>query len=277
MGTGRINREMIGYGLERPPVMVDGEACRAFARATGDNRFIGAGALTTAPPLFVVRLWFPLLQSICYHRNLKLNLLRMVHGEQGVIWYRPIHMGEQLRLRAAITDIRDTAAGELLQITGQAYGEDGLKVEGTTGLLVRSRRRKGPRTLKRPPRGTPCLQEVISTSEGQPMAFARASGDTNFIHTSALLAKLVGLPGNIMHGSCVLAMICTALARNRLHGDTNRLRAISGRFARPVLPGEQLTLTGYTLASPTEMAFEVCNPKGQAVFRQGLFAWQGDA
>jgi len=110
--------------------------------------------------------------------------------------------------------------------------------------------------------------------EGQQLKYAAVSGDNNFIHTNNFLARMAGLPRTIMHGACLLAMYCTALTRKAAGKDNRRLKSIGGRFTRPVMPGQSLTLTGYETTDPGALAFDVANSAGKTVFADGMFVFR---
>ncbi len=73
-------------------------------------------------------------------------------------------------------------------------------------------------------------------------SFATVSGDANPIHRSDLLARLVGLPGRIVHGMWTSAAATRAVLELAADGDSSRLREWSIDFVAPVLPGQQVTL-----------------------------------
>ena len=128
--------------------------------------------------------------------------------------------------------------------------------------------------MKEQQSGKKMFQTEIQTYKGQQLKFAQVSGDYNFIHMNRLFARIAGLPDVIMHGACVIAMICSALVENKLKNDLRKLRSISGRFSKPVIPGEKLILTGYTVPDPYTIHFEVFNPAGIAVFKKGIFRFR---
>jgi hypothetical protein len=186
-----------------------------------------------------------------------------------------LHTGEAFSLEAAITDIRDTGAGELLEVTGRCRIDGETAVEGVTGLIVRPKNRSRPR--QQPPdadRPQERFRIEIPTFDGQQRQYARVSGDTNFIHTSELLARAAGLPRTILHGACVLAMACNALCRRLAEGDPLRIESIGCRFSRPALPGRPLTLIGRDGPGPNQAAFALTDETGAAVLKQGRFAWR---
>ncbi|HEX6888530.1 MAG TPA: fatty acid synthase subunit beta domain-containing protein, partial [Candidatus Nanopelagicales bacterium] len=74
-------------------------------------------------------------------------------------------------------------------------------------------------------------------------SFATVSGDPNPIHRSDLLARLVGLPGRIVHGMWTSAAATSAVLDLAADDDPTRLRGWSTSFVAPVLPGQEVTFT----------------------------------
>ena len=275
LGAGPLNRALVGWKTEAKMAPVSAAEAAAFAAATDDPNPAYARPGGPLPPLYIAKLFIPYLKQIWQTPELNLNLLRMVHAEQVVYWRRMLKSGEPFWLEMTITDIRDTGAGELLEITGRCKIDGETAVKGVTGLIVRKKkgRPSGPKGA------APELEEErfrieIPTREGQQREYAKVSGDTNFIHTSELLARAAGLPRTILHGACVLAMACGALSRRLASGDIDRIEHIECRFARPAIPGKPLTLIGTRGPEPNRTGFVVVDDAGAAVLKQGRFAWR---
>ena len=271
-GSVRLNRNMIGFTVETRTPPLNAEAFQAFARATRDRTYLNAENFTVAPPLLLAKLTIPMLKSVCYHPDLKMNPLRMVHAGQTLCRHRTLAAGDRVSLTLCVEAIERTAAGDKLSLSGRAYTGDTLAVEGVTELIVRTRKRA--KRLKIPKEGRKeRFRTDIVTVEGQQIEYAAVSGDRNIIHTHNLAARLAGLPRSIMHGACLLAMYCDALTRATAANDYGRFNSIRGRFRRPVLPGQLLTLVGYDALQAGKIEFDVINPDGQTVFSDGLFAF----
>jgi acyl dehydratase len=76
-----------------------------------------------------------------------------------------------------------------------------------------------------------------------PHRYAGASGDFNPIHIDPEFAKQVGLPGNILHGLYMMAVVAqanTALA----DGDPRALKRLSVQFRGMGTPELELVVTG---------------------------------
>ncbi|MGD8368203.1 MAG: MaoC/PaaZ C-terminal domain-containing protein, partial [Desulfobacterales bacterium] len=202
-----------------------------------------------------------------------MNLLRVVHAQQTIRWHRILASGKPLRLQVILAGVRDTRAGELVEISSRCEADGENAVEGVTGLLVRSKKRRSPGERLPSPPALERLRVDIPTRDGQQFDYAKVSGDWNFIHTSELLARAAGLPRTILHGACVLAMTCRALTEALTDGDVGRICEIGCRFARPVIPGTPLTLVGYQSADRRKVPFEVIDESGNPVIKNGHFSY----
>jgi acyl dehydratase len=76
--------------------------------------------------------------------------------------------------------------------------------------------------------------------DDQTFRYAPASGDPMPIHTDEQVARDAGLPGIIAHGFCVLAFTAWAILEEVAGSDVGRLRRLAVRFAKPVLPGQDI-------------------------------------
>ncbi len=267
----RMNRDLIGYSLEETVGPITSKDVKAYAEATRDTNSEYGNENAIVPPIFGSKLIYPQLKKIMTHGKLKLNLLKMVHGQQEMIWHKPMKVGDTLQIKAFIKDIYDIPIGEMIEITGQGYKDGELLAEATIGFLVKGKRNENAKKFEEVKRHDEAFKLTIETKEGQQLQYAKASGDNNFIHTSTILAKIAGLPRTIMQGICVLAMCNDALMKKTVAGDLQKLGKIFCRFARPVLPGDTLTLVAFKTDNKNVLAFDVYNHKDQQVIKNGLF------
>ena len=109
----------------------------------------------------------------------------------------------------------------------------------------------------------------MKVDQDQPRRYANASGDHNPIHVDNDVAKAAGFPGVILHGLCTMAFAGQAVVEKFLGGDFRRLKELSVRFTKPVLPGDTLTITG-ELGEKNELRLSAVNSQGVPVLTQGL-------
>lgn len=72
--------------------------------------------------------------------------------------------------------------------------------------------------------------------------YAGASGDFNPIHVDDEFAKMVGLPGRILHGLWTMAQV--ARAQTEAAGGPEHLRRLKVQFRGMGVPEQEVTVTG---------------------------------
>jgi acyl dehydratase len=121
--------------------------------------------------------------------------------------------------------------------------------------------------------GTPPVAEVKQhVDDDQTFRYSPASGDPMPIHLDDDFAKQMGLPGIIAHGLCTMAFTSWALLTEVGDSDVSRLTRLAVRFAKPVLPGQDITTSIYRTGSVdgvTTYAFETA-VDGDLVIKDGL-------
>lgn len=76
-----------------------------------------------------------------------------------------------------------------------------------------------------------------------PHRYAGASGDFNPIHIDREFAESVGLPGTILHGLYVMALVART-ATDAAGGDPRSLRRLKVQFRGMSLPEKEIVITG---------------------------------
>jgi len=273
-----INISMKGYTIHKKLNPVTAEEIKLYAAATGDSNPIFQSSIPPAPPFFVSRLIWDPIKEIISHNDLKLNFFKMVHCSQSVSWAKPIMAGDQLNLEMIIKDIIKVSSGEILELSGRVFDNNGdIAAEAVTGLMIRNLGKKDKsfsKTKKSIPDDKNILFELLlKTWKGQNLQYADISGDRSFTHTNNFLARLSGLPGTIMHGICVMSMACSALSNKIIDGDYNRLKQMNTRFSSWAVPGETLTLKAFA-SKNDQIKFSIFNPKGIQVQSMGTLSYK---
>ncbi|WP_025736699.1 MaoC/PaaZ C-terminal domain-containing protein [Mycobacterium genavense] len=174
---------------------------------------------------------------------------RVVHGEQDFHFHRPIKPGDKLVSRAKMIGYQGLDNGTRAAIMLDCRTEDGelvneqyvttfirgYNVGRTVGALSpdhkfdEALRDRDPIAIVR--------QHV---DNDQTFRYSLASGDPMPIHLDEEVAIAAGLPGIIAHGLCTMAFTSWALLTQVGHSDVNRLKRFAVRFAKMVLPGDDL-------------------------------------
>ena len=172
-----------------------------------------------------------------------------VHGEQAIVWHRPIppegeitgegHVvaiydkGDKGAVCVTETALRDNATGELLatvRVTSfaRADGHCGAPGEGA------------PAPHKVPDRA-PDLSLTYPTRPDLALVY-RLSGDMNPLHIDPDAAKRAGFDRPILHGLCTYGIGCRAVVEAFTGWSPEQLASLAARFSAPVFPGDTLVV-----------------------------------
>jgi acyl dehydratase len=81
---------------------------------------------------------------------------------------------------------------------------------------------------------------TVAVSSPARAALHRLSGDRNPVHIDPGFSQRAGFDAPILHGLCTFGMVGLDVVAQICPTAPGRLREIAGRFASPVLPGEDL-------------------------------------
>jgi len=142
-----LNQALKGKEYPALTMQVDRDAVDRFAAAIGedDPAFRSAEAAVAAgfpeqlaPPTFVTRMQIPASAQIAADPELGLDYTRVVHGEQGYEWVRPVHVGDVLTATPRIADIYGKGSLEFLVVESDIRDAGGdIVVRARTTLLSR--------------------------------------------------------------------------------------------------------------------------------------------
>jgi MaoC like domain/N-terminal half of MaoC dehydratase len=209
-------------------------------------------------------------------------LMTQVHYSEYLQFHTYLRPGMRLSLQGTIAAILPHRAGTQVVICFEALDHTGEKIfTEYIGGLLRGVACDGPgvgqENLPVFPQQTekqsgPHWIETISLSTLAPYIYD-ACADIYFpIHTSPRFAHQVGLPGVIVQGTQVMARALSILLQHQAGGDPRRLCILSCRFARMVIPGENLQLRVWMeqASSPnTHLFFDVQKADGEFAIRAG--------
>lgn len=224
--------------------LVDRDLFAAYAAATNDDNPAYLGHDAVAPPMYHVRAFHPLLMKMATDPALELDLLRLVHGEHDMHFHRPLRHGDVLQVRGQLASLDEKSSGRVATYRLFGFVNGSLALEGGTTFFIRGTRKSGSSSKKPAPEAlsAPDLTVAQPVDTDQADRYAAASGDDNPIHVSDSTAKSAGLPGVILHGLCTMALAQRDIIDELADRDPTRLKRLGVRFAKPVFPGETLTL-----------------------------------
>jgi len=207
----------------------------------------------------------------------------LVHAEQAFELHRTLPVAGTVRTTATVTGIYDKGSGALITTENEAVDDATGEPLVTTrsGIFVRGEGgfggpRGGGESWALPDRA-PDHQVVLETRPEQALLY-RLSGDRNPLHVDPKFAARGGFSRPILHGLCTYGITGRALLHALCDGDPARFRSMSGRFSRPVLPGEPLTVSMWLEGGEGATAlFQTTREDGTVVIDRGrVQVRQGD-
>jgi acyl dehydratase len=190
----------------------------------------------------------------------------LVHAEQSFELHRPLPVEGTVRTVSTITGMYDKGSGALVTIENQAVdAETGEPmVTARSGTFIRGEGgfggdRGSSEPWERPDR--PADHEITLQTRPEQALIYRLSGDRNPLHADPKFAARGGFARPILHGLCTYGVTGRALLHGLCGSDPARFAAMSGRFTRPVLPGDALTVSMWITQSAAD------NGSGRALFQ----------
>jgi acyl dehydratase len=199
----------------------------------------------------------------------------LVHAEQSFELHRPLPVEGTVRTTATVTGIYDKGSGALIATENAAVdaATGAPLVTSRSGTFVRGEGGfGGDRGGSEPwalPEREPDYQIVEQTRPEQALLY-RLSGDRNPLHVDPRFAARGGFARPILHGLCTYGFTGRALLHALCDGDATQFRSMSGRFSRPVLPGDRLMISIWLERSGGDSAlFRTALEDGTVVIDRG--------
>ncbi|WP_353505986.1 MaoC family dehydratase [Variovorax arabinosiphilus] len=183
-----------------------------------------------------------------------IDFAQIVHGEEQVVWHRPLPAAGAVRTRHRVTRIVDKGPGRGATITYDKalHDADSDALLATVTHTTFARGNGGFATADVPgdaappppvpvPTGEPEAIVDIPTLPQQALLY-RLCGDRNPLHSDPPTARAAGFDRPILHGLCTWGIAAHALLAQCAGSDPTRLRSLYARFSAPVFPGETLRL-----------------------------------
>ncbi|NKS64168.1 dehydratase [Rhodococcus hoagii] len=250
MTTPTVEFDTSGIGVWTDPERfeVTAERIAEYAAATNDpiERHLRG---EIAPPVFAVVPAFTSMAPAALSVAPVELLMKLVHGEQDFHFHRPIRPGDTLVVRAKPVGFSGKENGSTVVVYVETRTEGGELVNEQWMTAFFRKVDAGPGTGASAPthrfdealRATdPAAVVTAHIDEDQTFRYSPASGDPMPIHLDDEIARMSGLPGIINHGLCTMAFTSWAALTEFADGDVERLKRLAVRFAKPVLPGQDI-------------------------------------
>ncbi|MGW6620587.1 MaoC/PaaZ C-terminal domain-containing protein [Nocardia sp. NPDC055002] len=248
----------LGEWTDEERFSVTAERIAEYAAATNDPVPAHRSG-QIAPPVFAVVPVFTSMAPAALSVAPVELLMKLVHGEQDFLFHRPIRAGDELAVRAKPIGYVGRPNGSTVVIYAETRDAAGELVNEQWMTAFFRKVDAGPgegelapthRITDKDRAGDPAASVTAHIDDDQTFRYSPASGDPMPIHLDDEIARMAGLPGIINHGLCTMAFTSWAALTELAGGDTARLRRLAVRFAKPVLPGQDITTTFW----PTESA-----------------------
>ena len=202
------------------------------------------------------------------------DLAMLVHGEQSITLHREIPAEGTLRGGGRIAAVYDKGSSAVVVLESDTVlAETGEPLFTTRmSMFIRGeggwggdRGPSGPRNVA--PERAADHRVSYRTSVDQALLY-RLNGDRNPLHSDPGFAAMAGFDRPILHGLCTYGFTGRALLHTLCDSDPARFRSMEGRFASPVMPGEELTIEMW-VEGDGEALFQTLGEDGRVVLTAG--------
>jgi acyl dehydratase len=172
----------------------------------------------------------------------------LVHAEQAFTLHRPLPTTGTSRSVSRVAGIYDKGSAALIVTESTAVDADtGEPLVTTRGsIFIRGEGGfggdRGPGQDWEMPSGAPDEQVTYQTRPDQALLY-RLTGDRNPLHSDPKFAARGGFARPILHGMCTYGYTGRALLHAVCDSEPARFGSMEGRFTRPVIPGDELTIS----------------------------------
>jgi acyl dehydratase len=104
---------------------------------------------------------------------------------------------------------------------------------------------------------------VYPTRTDQALLY-RLSGDRNPLHSDPKFAAMAGFDRPILHGLCSFGFTGRGLLHTLCASEPDRFVSMSARFSKPVMPGDELTVSIWELGDGNAY-FNTATPAGVVI------------
>jgi acyl dehydratase len=206
-------------------------------------------------------------------KAVELQLMRLLHGEQGIELFRPLPATAELSMESSITEIWDKGKAAVVGVTADFSDADGLVFRTHATLFYLGGGgfggEPGPSTKdkNRPPPREPDFVIDYATTEEQG-AIYRLSGDRVPLHIDPEFAGKAGYARPFMHGLCTYGFVGRAVLHALCGSEPANFVSMQGRFSERV-EFEDHIVTKIWKTEPGEAIIQAETQNGDVALSQG--------
>jgi hypothetical protein len=145
-----LDPNIIGRIYKGTTEIVDPKTTMAYAKATNETNpyyYESDENKLKIPVLFPVTMVVAPLKEMVTDDTLNLDISRMVHGEQEVLYFRPLRPWDKIKTNVELESIDVKESGDILWAKVSGRAEDELVFEMRAGMFFR-KQRKGSKPVK---------------------------------------------------------------------------------------------------------------------------------
>jgi len=179
-----------------------------------------------------------------------IDLTAVLHGEQAFKLHKPLPPAGTTRTVPTVAAIYDKGKAAVAVV-------ESASVDAATGELLATVRNatfirgaggfggdRGPAAEWPAPEREPDFSRSVPIPHDQALLY-RLTGDSNPLHSDPAFARRAGFDRPILHGMCTYGYTARILLHEACASQVECFRAMSGRFASPVYPGDTVTVEGW--------------------------------
>ena len=201
------------------------------------------------------------------------NPAMTLHGAQKIELFDEIPPDGEVESTGKIAAIWDKGKGASVELVSESLNlaTGKLLFRTTMTLFLRGEGNfggeRGPAVDFELPERKPDHELTYETRIDQALTY-RLSGDRNPLHSDPTFAKMGGFERPILHGLCTYGFTGRALLHTLCGGDPSRFKSMEGRFSKPVMPGDALTVKMWVDGESCQ--FQTLRQDGDVVFDHGI-------
>ena len=210
-----------------------------------------------------------------------INYLKVLHGEQGIIFDRPLKPEATIRGEYEVLGVEDKGPEKGSVI----FFEKRILDDADGGLICRVRstyflRADGGCGSWGKPTPIPSAlpdrapDKILDLPTIPRLALIyRLSGDYNPVHIDPAVARNAGFEKPILHGLGTFGAVCLGMVQSLCGNDPDRMKEIFARFSKPVFPGDTIRLELYDEGDAWRFRARV-QERNEVVLDRGLVRFQ---
>jgi acyl dehydratase len=200
-----------------------------------------------------------------------LDYAAMLHAEQAFELHEVMPTEGEAHASCEVVGVYDKGSGALIETRTSARDSGGsLLATLRTSVFFRGHGGfggdRGESARWRLPDRAPDHVVIYPTRTDQALLY-RLTGDHNPLHTDPSYSSRGGFERPILHGMCTYGYTGRALLHAVAESDPKRFKAMTGRFTKPILPGETITVSIWV--DGETVRFRTTDSGGTAVIDHG--------